>query len=410
MGALPGMTSLQTLVLSNRNADDTPESGAQSMNNSSPLVKLWREVGEGCRERPPFPPRVEWWAPLQDDQFENDEVFDRNYLVDCLSGYLARNGGTRPIIQELGDDDEALDNETVQSYSDEHGARSDDDDDVNELATNPSSNYIQPLDLSSIPASARALRREARGLHVVTDVLRNDMVLSRLKEFRIDASLDTIADVQTPGLSLRMFDFFAPPFVSRLSTAFAATHLTRVELVLSNGREFMDGQDIIDQGQFGLVLASMPSLQHVMIEAHNMGIIGAIPPNATFPHLRTAEFVCGLVSRQEIRIFLRQHRATIEEFHLFYCSLDGPDDEDLSWSDAVQDIMSLQDTGTINLRAATLISGYESIPFTGCGRNKTKSRPRPGEAVYSWTLGVDNDVVNCPTEDLGHIELPALQP
>lgn len=100
--ALAGMTSLRTLVLTNRTADDTPQSGAQSESNSSPVVKLWRAVGESRRERPPFPPRVDWWAPLEDDQFEGDEVLEPGYLVDSLSEFLAVNGsGHHHNIQEL---------------------------------------------------------------------------------------------------------------------------------------------------------------------------------------------------------------------------------------------------------------------------------------------------------------------
>lgn len=258
--------------------------------------------------------------------------------------------------------------------------------------------------------SARALRREARGLYVITEVLRNQMVQSRLKEFRVDVSHDTLADVQTPGLSLRLFDFLAPPFVSRLSIALSTTFVTRFSLVLSNGRESQAGQDILDQGQVGAVLAAMPRLQHLMLEAHGMGVIGAIPPNLTFRDLLTAEFACGLVSRQEIRQFIRQHRRTLEEFRMLFCSLDDPEGGDPNWSDAVQDIVNMQSTGRANLRTASIISGYTSLPFTGCGRSKTLTRPRPTEPVHSWTLGVDEDVVDCPTEDLGHVALPAIQP
>ena len=65
--------------------------------------------------------------------------------------------------------------------------------------------------------------------------------------------------------------------------------------------------------------------------------------------------------------------------------------------------------GMTNLRTAVLVSGYESIPLSGCGRSQSKTPPEADEDVYSWTLGLHEDVIDCPVEDLGHIppqELP----
>ncbi|KAJ4184435.1 hypothetical protein NW767_013193 [Fusarium falciforme] len=98
--ALPRMISLHTLVLTNRTADDSPAEGAQSRDNSSAVVKLWRQVGEGRRERPPFPPRVDWWAPLQDDEYEGDEVFEPDWFVDGASDFFAHNSGSH-LLQSL---------------------------------------------------------------------------------------------------------------------------------------------------------------------------------------------------------------------------------------------------------------------------------------------------------------------
>lgn len=100
---LPNMTSLRTLVLSNRTADDTPLEGAQSRYNSSPVVKLWREVGEGRRERPPFPPRVDWYHSLEDDEFDSDEVFHTDWMRDGFQDYISMNGLPYPErrVEEL---------------------------------------------------------------------------------------------------------------------------------------------------------------------------------------------------------------------------------------------------------------------------------------------------------------------
>lgn len=70
----------------------------------------------------------------------------------------------------------------------------------------------------------------------------------------------------------------------------------------------------------------------------------------------------------------------------------------------VSDLQYMQATEITNLQSATLVSAYSAMPLTGCGRNKTKSVPRSGDEVYSWTLGVDENIVPCPLEDMGHQE------
>ncbi|KAL2682421.1 hypothetical protein Neosp_006872 [[Neocosmospora] mangrovei] len=397
--ALPGMIGLRTLVLPNRTADDTPKEGSQSQHNTSPLVKWWRRVGEGRRERPPFPPRVDWYSALEADEIEGDEIFEPDWLIDGASDFVADNGGgafLQPTTEQMGN-----------SHDEDDLAHSDDEnDDAQEPTLVPplaANHAVVPLHQTPIPLSARALRRQSRGMHIAIEVLRSPIAQSRLKSFRIDASLDTIADVETPGLSIGILDFVAPPFAMRLSMAFSTIFLTSFGLVLSNGREGEVGQGILEQGQLGSVLSAMPRLQHLVLEAHGMAAIGAIPNGTTFPDLVSAEFACGLVTRLEIRKFLRRHGSTLQHLRLLYCTLD---DEDPSWSDAVQDIIRLQGMGATHLRSAVVRSGYETVPLTSCGRNRSMTRPEPGESVYSWALGVQEDVVDCPVEELGHEALP----
>ncbi|WAO91138.1 Hypothetical protein NCS54_00859100 [Fusarium falciforme] len=399
--ALPRMTSLRTLVLTNRTADDTPAEGAQSRWNSSPVVKIWRQVGQSRRERPPFAPRVDWWHPIEDGEFDSDQVFGLDWLRDGFEEHILLNGApyapNYPRVEELDSDDEV--------QADEEVARSDDGTDAQELAPTPHipDSHFTPQPQTMIPAGARTLRRESRGLQIVLDVLNNPIAQSRIVEFRIDSSLDTVSNVQQPGLGIRLFDFWPPPFAVRLATGFSGTFLTKCHLVLSNGRNHTDGQQVIEQGQVGSVLAEIPRLQELKLEAHNMALIGAIPDGFTFHTLRRADFACGLVSRLEIRQFLKAHGETLEEIHLSYCSLD---DDDPSWADVVADIMRLQRNGKTHLQTAVITSAYSSIPFSGCGYNRTKTRPPTGEEVYSWTMGVHEDVVPCPTADLGHEALP----
>lgn len=260
-------------------------------------------------------------------------------------------------------------------------------------------NTVIPFRPNLLPPT-RSLRREARGLRVAVKVLMDPIAQARIREFRVDASTDTLADVQTPGLSMRLFDFVSPPFTYWLSTSFNTMNITKFSLVLSNGREHGVGQELLDQEQVGSILASMPGLTDLSIEGHNLGLIGAIPGNLVFQHLKRASFFCGLVSRLEIRDFIQEHGKTLQDITLGYCSLDGTNP---SWEDVVGDIQRLQVMGRANLQSASLISAYSSMPFTGCGFNKTKSRPESDEdEVYSWRLGVNETLVICPVEDLGH--------
>lgn len=70
--ALPLFKSLRSLVISNRTADDCFDSGAQSEEWSSPVVKMWRRLGASKLERPPFPPRCDWvlgWDELAEAMY-----------------------------------------------------------------------------------------------------------------------------------------------------------------------------------------------------------------------------------------------------------------------------------------------------------------------------------------------------
>ncbi|RSM20331.1 hypothetical protein CDV31_000826 [Fusarium ambrosium] len=136
--------------------------------------------------------------------------------------------------------------------------------------------------------------------------------------------------------------------------------MTKFSLALSNGREHPVGQELLNQGQIGNVLAAMPKLTDLSIQGHDLGMIGAIPSSwycrvdgtknegkklwrkAKFPDLRSAEFAYGLVSRDEIRGFLCHHGTTLRHFRLLFCSLG---DDMPSWFNAVQDIFKVAGNG-----------------------------------------------------------------
>ncbi|KAF4995398.1 hypothetical protein FGRMN_5182 [Fusarium graminum] len=125
--ALPHLKSLRSLVITNRNADESHSTGAQSLESTSPLVKMWRRFGTQRQERPPFPPRCDWlydpstpnglsqvktfdwlWDRLEQDvrayglPFDNDEdTFHRRQMAsDRLHLFLDGNHG--PLGQPHG--------------------------------------------------------------------------------------------------------------------------------------------------------------------------------------------------------------------------------------------------------------------------------------------------------------------
>ncbi|UPL04071.1 hypothetical protein LCI18_015005 [Fusarium solani-melongenae] len=206
-------------------------------------------AGTPTRERPPFAPRVDWWHPIEDGEFDSDQVFGLDWLRDGFDEHILLNGApyapNYPRVEELDSDDEV--------HADDEVAHSDDGTDTQEPALTP-----QPQTM--ILAGARTMRRESRGLQIVLDVLNNPIARSRIAEFRIDSSLDTISNVQQPDLGIRLFDFWPPPFAVRLATGFSGTFLTKCHLVFSNGRNHADGQQILEQGQVASALAEIPRL------------------------------------------------------------------------------------------------------------------------------------------------------
>ncbi|RSL68935.1 hypothetical protein CEP54_002537 [Fusarium duplospermum] len=128
-----------------------------------------------------------------------------------------------------------------------------------------------------------------------SQVLMDPVAQARITNFRVDASADTLADVQTPGLSMRLFDFISPPFTFWLATSFSMISMTKFSIVLSNGREHPAGQELLNQGQVGSILAAMPGPTDLSIEGHNFGLIGAILEVAVFESLKRVTFFCGPV-------------------------------------------------------------------------------------------------------------------
>lgn len=146
--------------------------------------------------------------------------------------------------------------------------------------------------------------------------------------------------------------------------------------------------DVIEGGHFGLVLASMPQLEQLVLEAHGMSTVAAIPDNLKFARLRHVEFSCGHIDPEKLARFIRRHAATLESLRIEYCSI-YPHREKYTWYDVMRGISELQEKGRTILREATLFSVFGFKPFSGCGKNGTIRVGRRKNQVYSWTYGVD---------------------
>ncbi|KAF5578787.1 hypothetical protein FPCIR_11439 [Fusarium pseudocircinatum] len=114
--ALPSFKSLRSLVISNRTADDCWEfdSGAQSKESSSPVVKMWRRLGSAKRERPPFPPRCDWIAPWHEPG-SRTEAMQFDFFNDELEKYIKDYG-----VPPTADEQEKRDRADTQSTEIRH--------------------------------------------------------------------------------------------------------------------------------------------------------------------------------------------------------------------------------------------------------------------------------------------------
>ncbi|KAM5353533.1 hypothetical protein ACJ41O_000183 [Fusarium nematophilum] len=366
--ALPRMKSLRSLVITNRTADERHSFGAQSEKSSSPIVKMWRRFGTERRERPPFPPRCDWWAAWGSPMPRTMEnMFSLDWLDDELQRQIDQSG--------LPCSDEPI-KESCEGVYGEDGFYEECDCEDEEDTPGP---YLQYT-------SVRSIAREARALLVALNVLEDKTMQSQITEFRVDASYDMVDEMYQPGLPIRIFDYWSP-LPDRLAGQLGVcSNLTKFHLIISNGYKYWDGQYTMEQGHVGRVLASMPQLEELVLEAHGMSTVGAIPDDLTFKRLRRVKFSCGDVVPEKLKAFLRRHGATLEELWIEHCNID-PDEQEGKWEDVVQDISTLQDEGTTRLARAEFFSVYGFRPFTGCGKNGTIDTG-PGK-IYSWIYGVD---------------------
>ncbi|KAF5541143.1 hypothetical protein FNAPI_10317 [Fusarium napiforme] len=356
--ALPLFKSLQSLVISNRTADDDFDFGAQSEESRSPVVKTWRRLGESKRERPPFPPRCDWIAPWHEPGFRT-EVMQLDFFNDELDKAI-RDYGLPPPSGEENERD-----------SQSQIARGN--------LENDNRNWLE------VETFSRIVGREARAIILALEVLEYPSI--RLTEFRVDASsqVDDPPSWQ-PGLPVLLFDTNESPFPPKLISSFSSCNITKFHLVLSNywdaGTGEYIGEDSLAQGHVARILASMSQLKDLLLEPHGMNIFHAVP-DVTFRQLEHVEFSCGEIDPQKLVGFIQRHASTIKFLTIQHCSIDLDLFEE-SWEEVMIEIRLIQDAKALDLYDGLVAGVYSGEPCQGCGKNGTLGIDRTGWLIRHW--------------------------
>ncbi|KAF5536069.1 hypothetical protein FMEXI_10506 [Fusarium mexicanum] len=380
--ALTLLNSLRSLVVSNRTADDCLEidSGAQSEESSSPVVKMWRRLGVSKQERPPFAPKCDWAISRQEpgpgdgvEMMQLDWYHDELDNMINLYGLPASRGkvcwtrdpdGRYPVAgNRMG-----FQNRHAESFDwTDH-------------------NWLEP-DFTF----RGSIGREARAMSIALEVLGDPRI--RITEFRVDVSLQVAANTETngalhqPGLSVRLFDINHSPLVPKLTSSFSS-NLTKFHLVLSDCTErdgdfdSDEGMHILDHGHVTDILKSMPQLEDLLLELHGMPVFLAMPA-ISFSRLRSVEFSCSELDARLFLDFLEQHSLTLRTLIIRYCCID-PDICDESWEDVMKEIRDMQDEDILILDRGLVIGAYDHAACRGCGKNNTLEPEDTGCPINSW--------------------------
>ncbi|KAF5684288.1 hypothetical protein FDENT_6793 [Fusarium denticulatum] len=347
--ALPLLKSLRSLVISNRTADDCSEidSGAQSEESSSPVVRMWRRLGAAKRERPPFPPRCDWIAPWHEPGLRT-EVMQFDFFNDELEKHI-KEYGMPPTADEQNKRDAA--------------------------DTQPTTGDLASHNWFHDGYFCRMVGREARAIIIALEVMGDPSIRNRLTEFRVDASLEEgDTSLYQPGLPILLFDSDESPFPPKFISCFSSSCMTKFHIVLSDYCDAFDGAFIggksMDQGNIARLLASMPQLEDLLLEPHGMKIFSAIPDDVTFRRLQRVEFSCGEIDPQKLVGFIQRHASTLKFLTVQFCFID-PDIFEEIWEHVMRDIRRMQDAKALDLYDGQVAGVYDQAHCEGCGKNNT---------------------------------------
>lgn len=383
--ALPGMTALKSISLSNRTADDDPPTGAQSKHSSSPTVKAWRRLGAELRQRPPFPPRCDWRQGRTFPSERNDAFFDDILMLDWLHDELQ-------IVSDSRDP-------TLRTKKGEDAWIRDPDDDYRRLH-----HLAWP--------KVNMIAREARGLRVVMEAFSHPLAKCRVEAFRVDASHDL--PMSKPSLPIRVLLRDPSPFYQVFSTALCGlTALRKLHLVLGDNENIYRGRRRgrgIRYKELSEMLAMVPSsLEELVLETHDLPTIALLPKQHTFKGLKKLELHCGSLLPHMLSEFLRRHSATMEAVAVRYChdNIDPFEEwpRDLNgrvigkrrtWDHLVAEILELQRNGVTRLKNAELEYVIDTSTRSLDSRHSTPEDSYFSDYYYSvksWVMGRDEDLV-----------------
>ncbi|KAF5581690.1 hypothetical protein FPANT_8811 [Fusarium pseudoanthophilum] len=345
--ALPRLKNLQSLVLTNRMADDRFSEGAQSSVSSSPVVKVWRRFSSETGEYLPLVPKCDWHPTTQSLE-DRTPVNTMDWLDDRLVIDITKNGVSDMTAVE-STYDLFLEQQADEAFKQGRG------------------DFLFDCDSSEL----LVLAREARAMFLALLVLEDPKLQSRLTEFRVDATYDIVSHGHQPGLAITLFDQQSP-IAARLGSGFsAATNITRFDLTLSKFPYGTTGDTIVEEGRVRRIFESMIQLEELYLEPHGMAVFSIIPEKMTFPRLRVVQFSCGHLHPKVFLDFVRLHGGTLRTLIIEHCSL-RPYDKELSWRKITDQLTDLHDQGILRLEEGSDIDNvFEGIPVTGCGRNET---------------------------------------
>ncbi|KAI1017126.1 hypothetical protein LB505_001980 [Fusarium chuoi] len=338
--ALPRLKNLQSLVLTNRMADDRFSEGGQSSVSSSPVVKMWRRFErEGYL---PLVPRCDWHPTTQGLQ-DRTPVNTMDWLDDRLVMDITKGG--------------VSDMTAVQST---YGLYLEQQDDISRAEFLFDCDSSEPL----------VLAREARAIFLALLVLEDPKLQSQLTEFRVDATYDIQSRGHQPGLAITLFDRQSP-FAAQLgSGSSAATNITKLDLTLSNLPYGTVGDAIVEKGRVRRIFESMIQLEELYLEPHGMSIFSILPTDVTFSRLRFVQFSCGHLQPKMLLDFVRRHGRTLKTLIIEHCSL-MPYDLELPWWKIIDELTKFHDQAILQLEEGSFDNVFSGRSITDCGRNET---------------------------------------
>ncbi|KAF5722184.1 hypothetical protein FMUND_3106 [Fusarium mundagurra] len=346
--ALPYLKRLRSLVLTNRTANKHIahgfQEGAQSLESSSPIFKFWRRFESKAHYRVPFAPRCDW-VPTGQGLLDKTPIYGMDWLDDRLNNNITLCGVPNSLAAS-------------HAFEINHGQDLTDWD----LFLYERAERLDRANINEL----FVLAREARVIHLALLVLEGQTMLSQLTEFRVDATLDVPKIDCSPGLAITVLDKQSP-FPTRLAKGFGTTNITKFNLTLGTGLPL----DVGVGDRLRTVFESMPHLEELFFEPHDIHHFSAIPTEKTFPRLRKVTLSCGLMQLEQLFKFLQSHAPTLKILVIEHCKItreSGNDSQDFLPM-LMSELRFLYRDGALKLENGSISKLFHGpMPDTYCGR------------------------------------------